>query len=215
LERLEQISQEYERLRTRISQERALYFENHTGLDLAKEVEAEKVPKWKPIQLESERVAIAFVQAAKQLGQDAQLSNKDLVKTIFEEMLRTPHSIHFFLFIQLMWNLSKGKGSFCLETLEKIIRHLLALDKISRTEEYYLESMIDIWNFDTDEPIPIDILQTIILLDSEELKGAYDTVIKALAYLSDHPASERENVLNIARQSKRYQEDEYYQEWVD
>ena len=57
-----------------------------------------------------------------------------------------------------MWEIGKEEEHFCLGTLEKLLRNILQFEKVKTREEYYLESYIDIWNYDTDKLIPIDIL---------------------------------------------------------
>jgi hypothetical protein len=112
-----------------------------------------------------------------------------------------------------MWDLGNQRENiFCLKSLENLIRDILNTPKISYSKEYYLESFIDIWNYDTDQLIPVDILQKIILID---LENRYGAMIKAVAYLSDHPKDDRERVLSEVRLTKKYQEDEYYREWID
>jgi len=181
LERLIEISKEYERLKLEYSQKA----ENQ------------------------------FIQIAKKIGKEKKLSNKELIIQITKEVLNSNlQSINQFLLIRLMWDLGKTENQFCIKTLEKWIRRILKSDTIGHKEEYYLESLIDIWNYNTDELIPIDILQQIILLDSEELKNSYGAMIKAVSYLSDHPKIEVEKVLSKARATKKYKEDEYYQEWI-
>jgi len=72
--------------------------------------------------------------------------------------------------------------------------------------------LIDIWNYDTDKLIPIDILEQIILLEPQiDSQGA---LIKAVACLSDHPRHEREMVLAKARNTKSFIEDESYRDYV-
>ena len=216
MQKLKEISREYESLKLELSSEENSYFENHNVLDLIEGFERGDIPKWKQIERDCEKKEEFFIQIAKQFGKENGLSDKELTIKISEEILRnTPPNINQFLLIRLMWEIGKEKGSFCLETLDKLIRQILDNGDVGSKEEYYLESLIDIWNYDTDKLIPIDILEAIILLDSKTLKKQYGAMIKAVSYLSNHPELERKRVLVKARKTKRYAEDEYYQEWID
>lgn len=212
MNRLIQISKEYEILTRDASKEKNYYFEQQNGQYLVGE---EPLPKWKQLEFEYENKETEFIKTAKQFGRENALDDNELLITIANEISNTPNSINYFLLLKLMWTISKGQGSFCLKTLERIIRNILESPKIGRKEEYYLESFIDIWNYDTDELIPIDILQQIILLDSEELRNSYGAMIKAVSYLSGYPKAEVENILVKARETTRYKEDEYYKDWID
>lgn len=216
MQKLKEISREYESLKLELSREENSYFENHNVFDLINGYERGDIPKWKQIEKDCEKKEEFFIQTAKQFGKENGLSDKELTIKISEEILRnTPPSINQFLLIRLMWETGKEQGSFCLDTLDRVIRQILGAGNVGSKEEYYLESLIDIWNYDTDKLIPIDILEAIILLDSENLKKQYGAIIKAVSYLSDHPELEREKVLVKARNTKKYAEDEYYQEWID
>lgn len=143
-------------------------------------------------------------------------SNYELVQTIGK--LKTENKsewINEYLFIRLIWKVGLKNDPKNRELLEKLIRSLLVKDDMNNAEEYYLESYLDIWNSDLEVLIPIDILESIILMNHQKSVVRYGAFIKAVSYLSDHPESIKDDILNKARQTKRYSEDEYYKEWID
>jgi hypothetical protein len=214
LQKLIEISKEYDRLKLEYSKKEKLYFENNNVDDLVKEVQNGNLPKWKQIERDYEEVEYQFIRIAKEFGKENKFSNKELIIQITEEILNSNfQSINQFLLIRLIWDLGIEANRFCLKTLEKWIRMILKNETIGYKEEYYLESLIDIWNYDTDELIPIDILEQIILSNPEtDSKGA---LIKATSYLSNHPKEEREKVLAKAKETSMYKDDEDYRDWID
>ena len=214
MQKLIEISKEYDRLKLEYSKEEKLYFENNNVDDLVKEVQNENLPKWKQIERDYEEVENQFIRIAKEFGKENKFSNKELIIQITEEILSSNfQSINQFLLIRLIWDLGIEANRFYLKTLENWIRTILKNETIGYKEEYYLESLIDIWNYDTEELIPIDILEQIILSNPEtDSKGA---LIKATSYLSNHPKEEREKVLAKAKKTSMYKEDEDYRDWID
>ena len=162
MQKLIEISKEYESLRKESSKEMNKYFEAHNGQDFTDEIEKGNLPKWKQIEFEYGDKEIEFIKVAKQFGKENELGDRELAIEISNRILQNPNSINHFLLIRLMWDIGKEEGSFCLKTLEKMIRKILQSNKIGHKEEYYLESFIDIWHYDTDELIPIDILEKIM-----------------------------------------------------
>lgn len=214
MKNLKQISKEYESLQEAKLQEMNTYFENKVEEDLAEQVRSGNFPKWKLMEKECELKENLFVQSARKYGEENKLTDRDLVVKISKEIIQTNQkSINHFLLIRLMWEIRKEKGHFCLDTLEDLIIVLLKSDQVTEIEEYYLESYIDIWNYDSDEPIPIDILERIILLEPKI--DSHGALIKAVCYLSNHPKGEKEKVLAKARKTKSYKEDESYQDWIE
>jgi len=59
------------------------------------------------------------------------------------------------------------------------------------------------------------LLEAIILLNTKEYAQRYDAMIKAVSWLGYHPEEQMEDVLQKARRTPKYQEDEYYREWID
>jgi len=213
--KLIELSKKFESLKLKQSEEQTKYFQKKSATDITNEIKQEIIPKWKQIENECKKIENQFVQIAGKFADENKFSNKDLTNLIIGEVLKTNFkSINQFLVIRLLWEIGGDKNDqFCLRTLEKWIRGILEIKKIGFHEEYYLESLLDIWNHDTDELIPIEILEKIILLEPKI--GNYGALIKAIAYISDHPTNEIERVLAKARKTKSYEEDETYRDWID
>jgi hypothetical protein len=143
-------------------------------------------------------------------------SNYELIQKIGK--LKTEDKTHWineYLLIRLIWKVELKNKKKNRELLEKLIRNLVVKDDINSAEEYYLESYLDIWNNDLEELIPIDILESIILMKNQKIVVRYGAFIKAVSYLSDHPKPTQNDILNRAKKTKLYSEDEYYKEWID
>jgi len=216
LHQLIEISRKYASLKSEYSKEEISYFKNNNGDNLVREIQNGNLPKFKQIQKEYEAIEIKFIQIAKQFGKENNLLNRELIIQITEEILSSNlQSINQFLLINLMWEVGNETGSFCIDTLEKWIRKILSSGKIGFQKEYYLESLIDIWTYDIDKLIPIDILEEIILLELPIEVQGHGALIKATSYLKSHPKNEIEKVLAKARKTKSYKEDESYRDWID
>ena len=212
LENLKQISKKYEALKTEALKEMNTYFENHNGQEFV--IENSSLPKFRQIEIESEKKVEKFVKTAKQFGKINKLTDKELIINVSNQVLQNKNNINMFLLINLMWNIEE-ENVFCTKTLESLIRKNLEVENIGSQEEYYLESLIDIWHYEANELVPIDILESIILLDSKSMENCYGAIIKSVSYLSDHPQEKIVKVLSKARKTKKYKEDEYYREWIN
>ena len=186
MKKIYDINDEYEELKIQESIEMNSYFEENSGEHLEKQVESGITPKWKQLEKQGERKIKEFISATQAFAKNENISENDLVDILAEKILDKSKSINQFLLINLMWEMGKSENSFSLNTLEKLIRKLLENDPLEQPGDYYMESYIDIWNYDSDIPIPADILEKIILLKVNS-DNSYGALIKASTYLSDHP----------------------------
>jgi hypothetical protein len=82
LQKLIEISKEYDRLKLEYSKKEKLYFENNNVDDLVKEVQNGNLPKWKQIERDYEEVEYQFIRIAKEFGKENKFSNKELIKKL-------------------------------------------------------------------------------------------------------------------------------------
>ncbi|CAL2101683.1 Exodeoxyribonuclease V beta chain [Tenacibaculum sp. 190130A14a] len=143
-------------------------------------------------------------------------SNHELIQELGKLVVEDKTEwINEYLLIRLIWKVKLNNDFKNKDLLEKLIRKLIAKNDINNAEEYYLESYLDIWNYDLKDLIPLDILESVILIKNQKSIIRYGAFIKAVSYLSDHPEPEQNDVLNKAKKTKLYLEDAYYKEWID
>ena len=215
MKHLNQINKQYKTLKEKITAGWRKYNENYDQTDLSKASKDQHFKELKKLEEASEEKVLEFINAGIQFGKANQLSNRELIIKISNEILQKPNSIHHFLLIRLMSVVGKTRGSFCLKTLEKLMRGIMESGQVDYRTEYYLECYIDIWIYNTDVLIPIDILEAILLLDIKKMGATHGAMIKAAGELFEHPQQEVEKVLAKVRMTSMYKEDDYYREWID
>lgn len=155
-----------------------------------------------------------FVSQAQTYIQKHNISQRELINTFSKPLIAgEKDSIHPFLLIHLFWWTTAEKDNHSLKTLEALLRSWLKPGIKTHPEVYYIECLLDMWNYDSDTLIPIDILESCLLIEQDGTHN-YDAFIKASAYLHGHPEEEIKKVEAKVRASKHFLEDEYYQEWM-
>ncbi|MFK7807357.1 MAG: hypothetical protein AB8F74_06080, partial [Saprospiraceae bacterium] len=73
---------------------------------------------------------------------------------------------------------------------------------------------IDNWNYDSEDLIPIDILEKTLLIEHQ---GDYSSrsFVKAASYLKRHPLESVNLVHDKIRLTEKYVNEEYYRGWID
>ncbi|MEL7121224.1 MAG: hypothetical protein AAFO07_17375 [Bacteroidota bacterium] len=212
---LRKINTQYKALKEKITVGWQKYNENYDRTDLSEAIKDQHFEALKELEKSSEEKVQEFIKAGIQFGKVNQLSDRDLVIKISNEVLKNPDGIHHFLLINLMWSIGKTKGVFCLKILEELMRNMLESSQLDYQDEYYLECYIEIWTYDTHVLIPIDILEAILLLDIEKMRATHGAMIKAAGELYEHPKEKVEKVLAKVRMTKSYQKNVYFREWID
>jgi|TARA_B110000285_G_C14983583_1_gene542669 hypothetical protein len=126
--------------------------------------------------------------------------------------------LHFWLIIKLMWRKSNKEIIYHNRSLERMLWKLLQPEKITWITDYYIECLIDTWHYNDynndDDLVSLNILETVILKE-HKYTYSYGALIKAVSYLLDYPEKDYNRILDKARKTKMYQEDETYREWID
>ncbi|WP_077400594.1 hypothetical protein [Cellulophaga omnivescoria] len=165
---------------------------------------------------EIEKFEEFYLEEVLSFAKENDYSNHQLIQEIGKLKIEDKTEwINEYLLIRLIWKVELKNDTESKDLLEKLIRKLILKNDINNAEEYYLESYLDIWNYDLEGLIPIDILESVILMKNQKNIIRYGAFIKAVSYLSDYPESEQNDVLKKAKNTKLYSEDEYYKEWID
>lgn len=216
LEELIKISQQYESIRKKSFDASEMYFSENDVHDLIKDTNSGKIPKYKQLENEGDFKVKEFVEFANNYCKKKEIDQRELVDQIISFIIEEEEkeTINLFLLINFMWSKKKVENNFNLEGIDKILRYLLKPNLIDSRKIYYIESFIDIWRYDTDELIPIEILEEIII---KEQKGeySYGALIKASSYLKDHPKEKLLKAKERIQNTERYKADDYFREWIN
>ncbi len=188
--------------------------ETNDSADISAEIKTLLWEAYKNLGKQADEQIESFIAHSKAYSQKNNIPVKELIIQLAKpHIMGEQPAIHPFLLIHLMWKREKEKNNFCLETLEALLRTLLTPPIKSQQEVYYIECLIDIWHYDSDSLIPIDILEAILMMEQTGAHN-YDAFIKASSYLKAHPEELVEGVVARVRHVRHYLEDEYYQMWI-
>ena len=155
-----------------------------------------------------------FINAAINFQNKITTQSNELLCSLLDLFLKENFtSFKQILIIKTIWKLDPTLNKVSLLKLEQWLRLILSQERVNYLDEYNLECIIDIWNYGTITPIPIDILEKIILL--KPTNGSYGALIKSISYLDGHSEKDIKNVLDKARNSTMYKNDEYYRDWIN
>ena len=210
LEDLRIISQEY--LSVKEDCINAMMFCNVPQNQKSKE---EKWGIYKSLEREKEKKIEQFKLKAQVLTEDNNLTLRGLILQIIDEIINDTNSpLDIYLLIHLMWNDKETVDQRYLQKIEELIFQLTRPKLINGEIDYYLESLVDIWNYGSDEPIPIHVLENVLLI---EHKGEYKfgSFVKAISYLNAHNIEQVKLIHDKIKLTKKYKNEEYYRDWME
>jgi hypothetical protein len=178
-----------------------------------KEMETKGFDNYKAAeQKEDETLNKAVTECIEYLSQHENIDYKDFIETEINTVIDgKAHVAKLYFIIHVIWK----KPDKNLSTIvRKVILHLLNLNEYVETQDYYVESFVEIWGHDFETLIPIDIIEQILLKESTGGNPVYGALIKASAYLWTHPKGEQEKLRAIIRKTERYKNDEYFRDWI-
>jgi len=156
-----------------------------------------------------------FIVEANQYVKENNLKPKSLIIYFIDEWLQEQeHPLDKMLLLWLMWNDKTNVNDLFLNKVEQLIFKILEPELTDFFDEYIIEMLIDYWNYESVQPIPLNVLEKVLLIKHKE-EYKYGAYVKAISYLNNHATQDIHLIHEKIKQTEKYKNDEYYRDWIN